>query len=161
LTPRNRRVALLLAAALMGLTALAAAPPQPSPKEEAARQMRFGTEMARQGNWREAVFRWKRALALDPDNPRLRNNLAVAYESLGEYDRADAEYRAAAASGKAPPEALENQEMFRKFYGLLKKDEDPQGKAPPPGPAAALPVPSQPAPAAPPPAPGTAPENKP
>ena len=125
--------------------------------------MRFGTDMARQGNWREAIFRWKRALALDPDNARLRNNMAVAYESLGEYDKADAEYKAAAASGKAPPEALENQEMFRKFYGLLKKDEDSPGTAGLPGAAAAAaaPTPSAPGAPAPPSTPGAAPEKKP
>ena len=158
MTPRTCAVALLVAAALTGLGAPSAS--APSPKEEAARQTRFGTEMARQGNWREAIFRWKRALALDPDNPRLRNNMAVAYESLGEYEKADAEYRAAAASGKAPPEALENQEMFRRFYDLLKKDEDSPGKADLSG-AAAAPTPSAPGAPAPAPAPGPAPEKKP
>jgi tetratricopeptide (TPR) repeat protein len=50
--------------------------------------LRFGTQMARDGNWREAKFRWERALREDPADARLLNNLAVAEEALGEPVRA-------------------------------------------------------------------------
>ena len=92
-----------------------------SAQAEVARQIRFGTEMARQGNWREAIFRWQRALALDPANPRLHNNLAVAYESLGEFDKANEEYRTALAAGSAPSEIRENYDLFSKFYDRFKE----------------------------------------
>ena len=46
--------------------------------------LRFAAEMAEKGNWREARFRWERASAQAPDDPRLLNNLAVAKEALGE-----------------------------------------------------------------------------
>lgn len=49
---------------------------------------RFGTEMARGGNWREAKFRWEQALRLDPSDARLLNNLAVAEEALGSPENA-------------------------------------------------------------------------
>lgn len=104
-------------------------PSMPSPgaaegsKKDVARQIRFGAEMARQGNWREAIFRWQRSLALDPDNPRLHNNLAVAYESLGEYEKADAEYKAALSSPQAPEEIRHNHELFLRFYGPHKERE--------------------------------------
>ena len=81
--------------------------------------------MAKQANWREAIFRWQRVLALAPDNPRIHNNLAVAYESLGEYDKAEAEYRAALASPHAPDEIKENHELFLKFYNRYKEGGGP------------------------------------
>ena len=92
-----------------------------SDKAEVTRQIRFGAEMAKGGNWREAIFRWQRALSLDPSNARLHNNLGVAFESLGEYDKADAEYRAALAAPDAPHEVTENHELFLKFYSRYKE----------------------------------------
>src|SRR2546426_352507 len=55
-------------------------------------EMRFGAEAAQRGLWREAAFRWEKILKNDPDNARAHNNLAVAYESLGQFDRARKEY---------------------------------------------------------------------
>jgi type IV pilus assembly protein PilF len=84
-------------------------------------QIRFGAEMARAGNWREAIFRWKKALEADPDNPRLHNNLAVGYETLGEWEKADAEYRKALATGSSSKEIRENFAYFQNFYDQVKK----------------------------------------
>lgn len=61
--------------------------------------LRFGTEMAKEGNWREAKFRWEQALARQPDDPRLLNNLAIAEEALGAPDRARELFARASASG--------------------------------------------------------------
>ena len=120
-------VAALLAFALLPTPSLAKSEPG---KEEIARQIRFGAEMARQGNWREAIFRWQRVLAVDPANPRLHNNLAVAWESLGEYDKAEAEYKAALSSTKVPDEVRRNEELFRRFYVRYKQREAaPEGGA--------------------------------
>ena len=90
-------------------------------KADVARQISFGTEMAVQGNWREALFRWQRALALDPSNCRLHNNIAVAFESLGEFAKADAEYRAAVTSIEATSDIRENYDFFLKFYERYKE----------------------------------------
>jgi len=60
--------------------------------------LRFGTEMARDGNWREAKFRWERALGEDPADARLLNNLAVAEEALGEPALAKELYEKAIAA---------------------------------------------------------------
>lgn len=102
-----------------------------SPKADIARQIRFGADMARQGNWHEAIFRWQRALAADPNSPRIHNNLAVAYESLGAYDKADAEYRAAAALPDAPEEVGRNHELFEKFYKRYKEAVPAKGESTP------------------------------
>ena len=50
--------------------------------------LRFAVEMAKQGSWREARFRWERAINLDPENPYILNNLAVSMEATGRQEDA-------------------------------------------------------------------------
>jgi hypothetical protein len=59
--------------------------------------MRFAAEMAKRGNWREAKYRWDAAARLQPDNPRVLNNLGVAWEALGDPEAAYRSYERAAA----------------------------------------------------------------
>jgi Flp pilus assembly protein TadD len=103
---RLARLAIPIAAAAVPALGLAGA-------EESPRQlMRFGVEAARQGLWREAVSRWERAVKQDAENPRLRNNLAVAYESLGRFADADREYREAR---RLAPDSLEVRDNHLSF----------------------------------------------
>ncbi|MEW5806467.1 MAG: DUF6340 family protein [Acidobacteriota bacterium] len=83
-------------------------------------QMRFGAEMARKGNWREAIYRWEKALALEPENYRLHNNLAVACEALGRYEEAEKEYSKALSLGKNDKIVKQNYNLFMKFYADFK-----------------------------------------
>jgi type IV pilus assembly protein PilF len=71
---------------VLPLLALLFAPAAPaaSPDEE----LGFGIEVARKGLWREARFRFERAVALDPENAEALNNLAVALEQQGEFAKA-------------------------------------------------------------------------
>jgi tetratricopeptide (TPR) repeat protein len=68
-----------------------------SSKSDRTRDLRFAAQMARQGLWREALFRWERLLKADPDDPYLLNNVAVAKEALGDRAGARALYERAAA----------------------------------------------------------------
>lgn len=79
--------------------------------------MRFGAEAAERGLWREAAFRWERVLKNDPGNARLRNNLAVAYESLGQFELARKEYEEAR---RLDPERKEIRINFEAFRALCK-----------------------------------------
>ncbi len=45
--------------------------------------------------WREAEYRLRQALAKDPEDARLHNNLAVALEAQGKLEEAYEEYRKA------------------------------------------------------------------
>lgn len=82
--------------------------------------MRFGAEAAQRGLWREAAFRWEKVLKSDPENPRLHNNLAVAYESLGQFDRARGEYEEARRLDPGSKEIRNNLESFRELCKTLK-----------------------------------------
>lgn len=55
-------------------------------------------EAARHGLWREASFRWQKALQEKPDDPRFWNNLGVAYESQEQFKQALDAYRRASAA---------------------------------------------------------------
>lgn len=117
----SRRGSSLIVAAILLSAVSSAQQVHAGSKSEITRQIRFGTEMAKEGNWREAIFRWQRALALDPANARVHNNLAVAYESLGEYAKADAEYLAALAGPDVPSEIQHNYDLFKNFYARYKE----------------------------------------
>jgi len=76
----------------------------------------FAAEMAMKGNWREAMFRWRKAEKSDPDNPMILNNLAVAMEIRGQTEEAGEYYdRISVLSGEIPGVAF-NIRGFNRFW---------------------------------------------
>jgi hypothetical protein len=61
--------------------------------------LRFAAEVAQKGDWREARYRWEQAAKIEPDNPHVLNNLAVAHEVLGDGDEAKRLYDRAITLG--------------------------------------------------------------
>lgn len=57
-------------------------------KTDAEKNVRFGVLASQKGLWKEAIYRWKRAIELDPTNWKAYNNLAVAYEREGMFNEA-------------------------------------------------------------------------
>jgi hypothetical protein len=84
--------------------------------------LRFGTEMARGGNWREAKFRWERALGADPTDARLLNNLAVAEEALGDPERAKALFEKAMAAAPSDSRIRDNAARSSLFWRRASDD---------------------------------------
>ncbi len=85
-----------------------------SPKRsrgERTRDLKFAGEMARQGLWREALFRWERLLREEPKNAYLLNNVAVAKEALGDRAGAKEAYDRALAIAREP-KLLANADLF-------------------------------------------------
>jgi Tfp pilus assembly protein PilF len=56
---------------------------------------RFAIRAQEAGLWREAEYRLRQALAEDPNDARLHNNLAVALEAQGKLEEAHDEYQKA------------------------------------------------------------------
>jgi tetratricopeptide (TPR) repeat protein len=139
-----------VAAALLALLPLPACSGNHNPDTSAA-QLQFGVDMARRGLWREALFRFRQAERMDPDNPHIYNNLAVAYEANGEFDRALEYYQKALRAAPDNREARGNYARFVEFYQAFKPKEKPGPGAP--GAAPTQPAPGASAPAAIPPAP--------
>mgnify|MGYP000159116339 CR=1 FL=1 len=55
----------------------------------------LGIEVARRGLWREALYRWQRAIDLDPTYAPAWNNLGIAFEYEGRFDEAREAYETA------------------------------------------------------------------
>jgi Flp pilus assembly protein TadD len=102
----------LVSVALIALAALGFAR-----KGNLKEEMQFGVEAAQRGLWREAIFRWEKYLKAHPDDARLRNNLAVAYESLGDFERARREYQEAR---RLAPDVREIRDNFESFEALTR-----------------------------------------
>ncbi len=57
-------------------------------RSDAKAQVDFGISVAQRGLWREAIFRWKKAVEIDPNYAAAWNNLAIAYEHEGQFESA-------------------------------------------------------------------------
>jgi hypothetical protein len=113
---RTSAVSCLLLVAVM--TAAACSSSRHDPR---ATQENFGVNMARMNLWREALFRFKRAVQMSPGDPMAHNNLAVAYEANGDFDNAAKEYREAMRLDKSNQYIQKNYSRFIEFTSRNKK----------------------------------------
>ena len=115
-----RRTALLAL-----LVALAATPAWADARSDAKAQVDFGITVAQRGLWREAIFRWERAVEIDPTYASAYNNLGIAYENTGELDKAREAYERAL---ELEPENLlirQNYELFREINDRTSRQGAP------------------------------------
>ena len=80
-------------------------------------------DVAQRGLWREAIYRWERAIELDPTDAAAFNNLAVAYEHEGQLDKARQTYEKALAIDP-------NNAQIRQNFDLFKEINDRAAAAP-------------------------------
>jgi tetratricopeptide (TPR) repeat protein len=107
--------------------------------DQPASQLAFGVDMAKRGLWNEALFRFHQAEQLDPQNPRVLNNLGVAYEASGEYDKALSYYQRALKAAPENRELRANYGRFVEFYQSYKGRQDNKPGQPAAKPDAAVP----------------------
>lgn len=84
-------------------------------------QRNFGVRMAKMNLWREAMFRFKRAVEMNPGDAMAHNNLAVAYEANGDFDAALKEYKEAIRIDKGNQYIAKNYSRFVEFTQRNKK----------------------------------------
>ena len=89
-------------------------------RREAEAQVTFGIDVAQRGLWREAIYRWERAVEIDPTYAAAYNDLAVAYEHEGQFDKARRAYEKAL-------EIEPNNSQIRQNYELFKEINDRTG----------------------------------
>ena len=77
--------------------------------------------MARMNLWREALFRFHRAVEINPSDAMARNNLAVAYEANGDFDNARKEYLEALKLDRSNQYIQKNYSRFVEFLSRNKK----------------------------------------
>jgi type IV pilus assembly protein PilF len=94
-----------------------------SDSQKSKQEVEFGIEVARRGLWKEAIYRWEKAVELDQGNSSARNNLAVAYEQEGEFELAEQEYKRALELDPDSIHIRQNYELFREAYEKRKRKE--------------------------------------
>jgi len=106
-----------VAAAFVGLMLATAATALADARKDAKSQVEFGIGMAQRGLWREATYRWQRAVEIDPTYPAAWNNLAIAHEHEGRFEEARKAYEKAVS---LDPENL----LIRQNFDLFKEIND-------------------------------------
>ncbi len=86
-------------------------------------QLDFGVRAAENDLWREARFRFEKAVEMSPGDAMARNNLAVAYEGAGEFEKAREAYVAALRIDQSNPYIQKNYSRFMEFYTRNRKRE--------------------------------------
>jgi Flp pilus assembly protein TadD len=82
---------------------------------DAKAQVAFGIDVARRGLWREAIYRWEKAVELDPAYAAAFNDLAIAYEHEGQLDKARKAYEKAMDLAPNNAEIRQNFELFKEI----------------------------------------------
>ncbi|MBY0497929.1 MAG: tetratricopeptide repeat protein [Cyanobacteria bacterium] len=86
------------------------------PRAEAKAQVAFGIAAAQHGLWREATYRFERAVAIDASYAFAYNNLAVACEQQGLIEKARDAYEKALALAPDSELIRQNYELFKETH---------------------------------------------
>jgi len=123
LTAKSPRVLTVLA-----LAACVAACSHHADLRKPAAQDDFGVQMARMNLWREAMFRFKRAVEINPSDAMAHNNLAVAYEANGDFEDARKEYLEALKLDRSNQYIQKNYSRFVEFLSRNRKRQPKETK---------------------------------
>jgi Tfp pilus assembly protein PilF len=114
-------------AALAAALALTSAwPAHADTRSDARSEVTFGIDVATRGLWREAIYRWEKAVELDPKYAQAYNDLAVAYEHEGQLDKARQAYEKALEIEPNNGQIRQNYELFKEINdraGAEKKEQ--------------------------------------
>ena len=105
----------LVAALAVSAAVISASPAFADARRDAKAQVAFGINVAQRGLWREAIYRWEKAVELDPTYAAAFNDLAIAYEHEGQLDKARKAYEKAIGLAPNNPEIKQNFELFKEI----------------------------------------------
>jgi Tfp pilus assembly protein PilF len=93
-------------------------------RSDSRAQVEFGIVAAQKELWKEALYRWKRAVEIDPTYAAAYNNLAIAYEHEGQFNAARKAYERAVQL--EPENALikQNYDLFKEINDRSNPDGD-------------------------------------
>ena len=112
------------AALVLGAALLAAGCSSYARTEKAQTQISFGSVVARRGLWREAIYRWEKAVELDPSYPAAFNDLAIGYEHEGQFDKARKAYEKALELDPNNSQIRQNYELFKEINDRTSPGKD-------------------------------------
>lgn len=114
------RPLLLTAAVALLFPAIA----EPQDRDAAKSQVEFGIKVAQNGLWKEAAYRWEKAVELDPTYAAAWNNLAIAYEHEGRFDEARKAYEKAVELDPKNLLIRQNYDLFKEINDRTKRRND-------------------------------------
>jgi Tfp pilus assembly protein PilF len=114
-----------LAAALLVAVLAPTAVLRADARSDAKAQVAFGIDVAQRGLWREAIYRWERAVEIDPSYAEAHNNLAIAYEHEGQLSKARAAYQKAVELAPNNAQIRQNFELFKEINDRSTGDDKP------------------------------------
>src|SRR5919198_4522930 len=112
---RRQLLACAIAVLLFAPAALA------SERSEAKSQVEFGIKVAQNGLWNEALYRWQKAVQIDPTYAAAWNNLAIAFEHEGRFDDAKKAYEKALGLDPKNPMIRQNYDLFKEINDRTKR----------------------------------------
>lgn len=115
--------AFLVAVAVFA-AALFASPAAADIRSEAKAQVTFGISVAQRGLWREAIYRWEKAVELDPTYAAAFNDLAIAYEHEGQLEKARMAYEKALELAPNSTEIRQNFDLFKEINDRASSRKD-------------------------------------
>ena len=93
-------------------------------RDEARSQVDFGINVAQRGLWREAIYRWEKAVELDPSYAAAYNDLAIAYEHEGQLEKARKAYDKALALEPNNTQIRQNYDLFKEINDRVAQQKD-------------------------------------
>jgi Flp pilus assembly protein TadD len=93
-------------------------------RSEAKSQVDFGIKVAQNGLWKEATYRWEKAVELDPTYAAAWNNLGIAYEHDGRFEEARKAYEKAVALDPKNILIRQNYDLFKEINDRAKRRND-------------------------------------
>jgi len=104
--------------------ALSIAPAYADDRSAAKSQVEFGIRVAQNGLWKEARYRWEKAVELDPTYAQAWNNLAIGYEHEGRFDDAEQAYQKALKLDPKNVAIRTNYDLFKEINERTKRRRD-------------------------------------
>lgn len=108
------------------VTVLAVAPLAADSRSNAREQVEFGINVAQRGLWREAIYRWEKAVELDPKYAAAFNDLGIGYEHEGQLDKARRAYEKALALDPNNAQIRQNYDLFKEINDRAIQTKDKQ-----------------------------------
>jgi Tfp pilus assembly protein PilF len=93
-------------------------------RNDAREQVEFGINVAQRGLWREAIYRWEKAVEIDPKYAAAFNDLAIAYEHEGQLDKARKAYEKAIALDPNNANIRQNYDLFKEINDRAVQPKD-------------------------------------
>ncbi len=121
---RFRALAVARAVAFAGLLSGVALPAYADARSQAKSQVDFGIKVAQNGLWKEATYRWEKAVEVDPTYAAAWNNLGIGYEHEGRFEDARKAYEKAVALDPKNILIRQNYDLFKEINDRAKRRND-------------------------------------